>query len=82
MLYLISDTAAGVQSSIADVEAQTSQINNLLANTNSSSPTYQSLTTIKSLMDQLASAFSSYLALLNGSGRVRRSEGNHILCIR
>merc|ERR1712142_381141 len=60
------DSPSAVEASINAVNSQVSELTNLLESTavDSSSPAYNSLTTIKSSMEDLSSALSSYLSLL------------------
>merc|ERR1711872_1145410 len=60
------DSPSAVEASINAVNSQVSEVTNLLESTavDSSSPAYSSLTTIKSSMEDLSSALSSYLSLL------------------
>ena len=75
-LKLYSDSPAGVETTVNDVNSQVSQVDSLLQNTDPTSPEYESLTTIKDLMSQLSTALSSYLALLQtGRLRMKRSTG-------
>ena len=82
---IILDNPDGVQSSLADVEARVNEVDSLLASVDTSSATYSSLTNIKALMESLASAFASYLALLSSTnpsgGRVKRALGKYFLSI-
>merc|ERR1712142_474435 len=59
------DSPSAVVASINAVNSQVSEVTNLLESTavDSSSPAYSSLTTIKSSMEDLSSALSSYLSL-------------------
>ena len=78
---IILDNPDGVQSSLADVEARVNEVDSLLASVDTSSATYSSLTNIKALMESLASAFASYLAVLSSTnssgGRVKRALGKY-----
>ena len=68
-----------MQTTLTETEKRVEEVDNLLANVDASSQTYSSLTTIKQLMESLASAFAAYLSLLqtnSASGRVKRDLGN------
>merc|ERR1712042_367537 len=60
------DSPSAVEASINAVNSQVSELTNLLESTavDSSSPAYNSLITIKSSMEDISSALSSYLSLL------------------
>ena len=65
-----------VQSSVNEVNPQVTQVETLLSSVNPSSPIYTSLTSIKSIMEELANALSAYLALLQTRrNRFKRASG-------
>ena len=65
-----------VQSSVNEVNPQVTQVETLLSSVEPSSPIYTSLTSIKSIMEELANALSAYLALLQmRRNRFKRASG-------
>ena len=70
------DSPSGVQSSINEVNSQVNQVDILLASADPSSDIYTSLTSLKTIMQSLVSALSSYLALLQTRrSRFKRASG-------
>ena len=75
-LYLyqtFSDNPTSVQLVVTEVTSQVAEADSLMQAQDPSSDTYQSLQTIKNMMETLASALQSYLSLLLSGRRMRRN---------
>ena len=72
---IFSDNPNSVQLVVTEVTSQVAQADSLMQTQDPSSDTYQSLQTIKNMMETLASALQSYLSLLLSGRRMRRNTG-------
>ena len=75
-IFSSSDSPSGVQSYLDEMNSQVTQVNSLLASADPSSTIHTSLTTVKSVMEQLSTALSGYSELLQTRrNRFKRATG-------